>query len=429
LTTLLCSSRAGIEGDKGNIAERHRLLFRGVAYTLERRRDVGRRTWYLRVYLKEEKKYYRQALDSTNFEEAKDEARDLMAGITQKLKNGELIMSFSLAELRRHFTLHQEKLVESGQLAQSTYQQQSYHLRNGCKFLREKLPRGMDAKLSGFSGKIFEEYLQWRMRIAERRGGNILLCSIRSELLSIRKMFKFAKKHDWCIEKAIPQWDITIKRERPRRRRLAPGDVKEVSRLAQASVNDARTPKDRYMRQLRLSILRLMGACGLRSGEALALRNSDIEVRDSERVCLITIRAETTKVRKQRRFLLDPTPDMTQTGAAQNWLLEWVNKHQRHKSANDYVFAPYDDGARSVRGIYYKSYSEFRRVLEQHGFGWFDTYHCRHFWMTSRVERKQNLIKIAQLGGTSVSELVRTYTHIFDEIASREVNDERDGHC
>lgn len=104
-----------------------------------------------------------------------------------------------------------------------------------------------------------------------------------------------------------------------------------------------------------------------------------------------------------------------------NPLLMWL-KLQRNKEPGDFVFSAYDDGKRSARDVYYHAYKQLRKRLATLNLAWFDTYHCRHYWITTRLYAKESPYEIAALAGTSIKEIQSTYSHVLEELIGREMN-------
>lgn len=51
--------------------------------------------------------------------------------------------------------------------------------------------------------------------------------------------------------------------------------------------------------------------------------------------------------------------------------------------------------------------------------GWFDPYHCRHFFITAKLLAGEPIHIVAKACGTSVKEIESTYSHVLTEMASR----------
>ncbi len=184
----------------------------------------------MRLYLKEEGRYFRKSLGTQDPRQAKERATTELVHLLAKLETGQRILAISLADLKRRFVLDQEKQVADGRLALNTQRAHHYRIENGIKFLKEKLEKAnvLETRISAIDGAIFGEYLAWRLAGAEAAKRTLRRDVVRDELLTIRKMFLFAKKERWCTEKNIPNWDFTVEKEAPARERMTQRNYTDV---------------------------------------------------------------------------------------------------------------------------------------------------------------------------------------------------------
>ena len=113
-------------------------------------------------------------------------------------------------------------------------------------------------------------------------------------------------------------------------------------------------------------------------------------------------------------------------GKAINYLIRWIEEHQKHKKPDDHVFSVFETSRHDARDVYYTNYKSLRTRLKEFDLDWFDTYHCRHYWVTNRLLDGHSIHVIAKVAGTSVSEIESTYSHVMTEIASEQMNKLRD---
>ena len=146
---------------------------------------------------------------------------------------------------------------------------------------------------------------------------------------------------------------------------------------------------------------------GLRTSECLLLRRKDINV-VSGREIIITVRAETSKVRKTRQV-----PVMHSGGL---WLRDWLR--QRELKPDDLVFAVAKRGAHNS---FYRGFKQFREtILKPEGLEDADPYHARHQWCTDRLMSGESIHLVAKLAGSSTTEIERTYSNVIDLNIGRE---------
>lgn len=396
--------------------------------TLYRRKDLEHGSWFLRLYLKEEKRHFRKSLQTSDKREALELAQTEIVNLLSKVQMGQRILAISLGDLVRQYERYLGSQEKSGQLAHNTVRLNHYRIANGCKFLATVYDAGMQTKVSAIEGSSFNGYLQWRATEKSKvdKSATIRRDVVRDELLSIRKMFLYAKKERLCSERTVPEWDFAIEKQGPTRRRMTQRNYTDVLNVMRSWVANAKTERDKYNRILLRHIFLLIANSGMRSGEVFGLKNKDVEVREKLQECIVTIRPETSKIRKGRRItVLGSTGGRAQPAAKTNYLIRWITTYQRNKDPTDYVFSPYDSGTIRARDSYYHSYKSLRMELTKVGLEWFDTYHCRHFWITNRLLADESIHLVAQAAGTSTGEIEKTYSHVLTEMSTRKFGDKQ----
>jgi integrase len=396
--------------------------------TLYRRKDIEHGSWFLCVYLREEKRQYRVSLKTDDREHAKRKAESVLIDLLGRVRNGERILSPSLGDVLRAYDERQQQEVASGQISPRTVVLQRYRIRRGFEFLTTYHPAGLLTKIAAVDGEVFKEYLPWRQKLRAAKGADktIRRDVVRDELLAIRKVFKFAHAERLCPERSIPRWDFEVERSGPTRRRITQQDYTDFLNCARSWKGKAKSAKDRYHRELLQHFVLVVANTGLRTGELLALRNRDVQVREASKECLLTVRPETSKVRKGRQITVTPSyGGRVNSGAPINYLIRWIREHQVHKDPSDFVFAPFGNGKKSARDTYYHLYKQLRSDLKDIGLEWFDTYHCRHFWITNRLYAGEPIHLVAKAAGTSVSEIEQTYSNVLTELITKQFGEKR----
>jgi integrase len=277
------------------------------------------------------------------------------------------------------------------------------------KFLATKYKQGLEAKVTDIDGKVFHDYLAWRIETKKR--DTLRRDVVRDELLIIRKMFLWAKKEKLCSDKNIPNWDFVIEKEGPKRERINITHFKDFFNVVFMWTKEADGPDQIYNRAMLLHLCALVSISGLRSGEVFGLMNDDLEMRGDE--CLIKIRAETSKVRRDRQIVI-------LAEALEHWLAR-----RRHKEPSDYLFSPFHNGKVSGRDTFYHQYKSLRERLAEIELDWFDLYHCRHWWITNRLLAEEPIHLVARAAGTSVKEIESTYSHVMTELTTKRFNQKK----
>ncbi len=415
-------------GTRSAERDKQPIRFGRATATIYRRGDIENSSWFFRLYLKEEKRHYRKSLKTADRKEAFDLAHNEIVAILAKVQTGVRILAIALKDLVRRYKLHLQSQMDSGELARTTMRLNLYRVAHGCEFLATVYEAGMATKVSAIDGAVFDRYLKWRVekRATKHTGATIRRDVIRDELLSIRKMFLYAKKEKLCTEKSVPHWDFVIEKEAPARRRMTQRNYTDVTNAIRSWVKEAKNEKDLYHRRVLQSIFLLISNSGMRSGEVFGLRNRDVDVRATTAECVLTIRPETSKVRKGRRITLSASSGGRAKDTRRiNYLIRWIDEYQRHPNPNDFVFSGFDKGSISARDTYYHAYKQLRKKLAEIELDWFDTYHCRHFWITNRLLAEEPIHLVAKAAGTSVSEIESTYSHVLTELSTRKFGNKR----
>jgi integrase len=388
--------------------------------TLYRRADLSKSSWFFRIYLKEEGRHFRKSLKTGDLQAARELATNEVIQILAKVKSGERILAVSLADLRRRFSLHQQTLVEQGQLAKNTLDNHGTRLNHGINFLKHK-GKDPQTRISSLNGEIWNDYLEWRFAEAQSRGKTIRRDVVRDELLTIRKMFLYANKEKLCTEKVIPKWSFQVEKEGPKRQRMTQRNYADFLGCIYNWIKGAKNDREKYNRVLLRHFVLIVANSGMRSGELFGLKNKDVEVRPKANECLINIRPETSKVRQGRQISIHASyGGNVKRADPTNYLIRWMTDYQKFKEPGDYVFSTMDNGKQDARDVYYHNYKRLRVRLKELGIGWFDTYHCRHFWVTNRLLASEPIHLVAKAAGTSVAEIESTYSHVLGEIATKQ---------
>jgi|ERR1039458_4315314 integrase len=425
------SSQKRLYGTRGAVTDKEAIRFGKYRATIYRRGDVANSSYFLRFYLKDEGRYYRKSLQTQIRREAIALATTEVVNVLAKVESGQRILAISLGDLRRRFALDEEKQVLSGDLSANTQRQHHYRIEMGINFLRETLftTSVLETRVSAIDGRIFRDYLDWRFARSVAAKRTLRKDVVRDELLTIRKMFLYAKKEKLCSEKNIPNWDFKVEKQAPARERMTQRNYTDVINTLRRWASQAKTERDIYKRRMVQHFILLISNTGMRSGEAFGIRISDIEIHRTTDECVITIRPETSKVRRGRKIVLLAS-EGGRVGDTKkiNYLIRWIDQYQRHKKPADLVFATFDNKGRTkatASDVIYKGYGALRSELKKIRLDWFDPYHCRHFYITNRLLAGEPIHIVAKVCGTSVREIEATYSHVLTEMASRNFGNRR----
>jgi hypothetical protein len=386
----------------------HYIPFGGTRGAIYRRTDIANSSWFFRIHLKKEKRYYRVSLKTRNRAEALENAERVMRQVFTKVDTGQSVMAISLelGELVRAFRQHLANQVQTGQLRGRTETMQRYRVQIGLDFLKNKYPDGLRTRVSEIDGEVFKGYLSWRQAAvaAKRKNGTIRRDVVRDELIVVRKMFRYGLLQKLCTAKQLPVWDFAIEKNPPIRRRVGNDDIQSLMDVMAEWNSEPAVPAEEYHRFLVMCVVLLVEGSGLRSGEVFGLKNKFVEPL-GPRQLRVTVKAETSKVGRERVIRVDDP-----------FLIEfWIEKYQRFHDPDDYFFSPYKSGNVSARDVFYHAYRALRERLKKLDLQWLDLYHCRHWYITQRLMAKESIHLVAKAVGTSVAQIEKTYSNVLTE--------------
>lgn len=407
-------------GKVGYEIDKRVVPFGNHKFTLYKRSDVQNSSWIFRIHLKEEDRHYRRSLGTTDYNEALKASTTAVIELLATVKSGQRVLALRLADLHRKFSLMMDRKVEQGEISKNTWKNQNYRVRLGLEFIKTKYKHGLETRITDIDGKVFNDYLDWRIASNKEKGRGLRRDVIRDELLVIRKMFHFAIKNSLCHQKSVPVWDFAVEKQGPTRERITFKErtifIRKVLRWAFVEPKDSTSDQLKYHRMMVASLISLAESSGMRSGEIFGLTNNDVsKIGDNEH--LINIRGETSKVKKSRQIIVQSRS-----------LKTWIKDHQKWKERTDFLFAPFHDGKTSARDTFYHQYGAIREALKPDNLDWYDLYHCRHWWITQRLLAGEDIYQIAQAAGTSVKEIEQTYSHVLTAETTRKFNKKKVEH-
>ena len=380
--------------------------------------------WHFRMWLADEKKYARISLKtrlkSTAFEKAKDLYLDILADI----KGGKKHFSITTKAGVEMYIKHRQKDVETGLIVSGRLTTIKTHLQHWLDYI------GRDVKLKELSRHGCEDYFFERMK---KNNGNIKQITVQNEQSTINSCISYLFKNNEANIEAFEfkkLQKVDTNNEAIRRATFTGEEYKKLYKAANA-YSKHRTNKldldEWYVRQMVRHYILIAANSGLRVGEQMQLRWADVAT-DNKMIdgemrlfAKINVRAETSKVRKSRWFYC----------RGGNYVSR-LKKLSRHTEQNDLIFSL--DGKTQItkRSLLY----HFHKIVELADIENAKErdlvpYSLRHFMITQRIMAGLSLRNIADMCGTSETQIERTYYHLNDEIrltnAAAEFKRSKDG--
>jgi site-specific recombinase XerD len=404
---------------------------------LFKRTDVRKSSWWVRVYLADEGKYWSKSTREDALEAARAKAIDLvMEHVFAPKATGHFAVSPPLGSVVSEYLSY----LSTEKMSQHTRDNLKRRLGLCMQFLLSRqgeitgaqaaihdsitlwFKRALEKengtspvstlKLKDVDGHAFMDYLEWRLK----SNPNLRHDTVAMELGTIKRMFKWAKTKNLCGESSIPVWDFKLEKDSAKRKRLDSDEADRVLAMAKAwSEQPTTTEREAYGRHMLYYVMAVMAGTGMRTGEVLGLKNRNVKP-TAVNECKVTI--DKTKA-NPRAIPVNGTPCM---------LLEWISKHQIHKDPDDYVFSRHKSGTEFAEGALHKTGDKFKKeILKPAKLDFVTPYHQRHHFVSECLRAGGNIIDVAAYCGTSPRVISKTYSHITGEDAGvRVLNKLRD---
>ena len=365
--------------------------------------------WHFRLWLEKEKKYVRRSLRTRKRTEAVELAKDMYLEMYANIKQGKSYYSITCEQAAEKYLEARLKDYEVGQISLSRYRTIRTHLKTWKEFI------GAKKRLKDLTRKDCEGYYEWRY---ERTGGKVRLTTVHGEQMTINSMMKWLKRAD---EATIDGFDFKkLKKdgeneENVRRQTLTNEEYNDLIKAMRklCSEKNCKNEVELTWRKLTQMFVLVATNSGLRVGEQKQLRWKDVQVemhkdKDGNTVKLarIVVRAATSKVRKGRTLL-----------CRNGQYFERIQEIFGKRSAEDLVFSI--DGKRIINlktlNKYFRAMLKAAEIRDVVGRG-IVLYSLRHFMITQRIMAGLGYRAIADMCGTSVMMIEKTYWHLNDEV-------------
>jgi integrase len=378
--------------------------------------------WQMRMWLAKEGKYARFSLRTRNRDTAIDKAKKHFYELMAQQMAGKTYFSKTAKQGVEEYLKQRAKDVEAELIVKGRYGTIKTHLEHWLNYI------GRDTKLKEMERTDCENYLHSRTKT--KRSLNVSQTTVANEQSTINAMIAWLYKRN---ETYIDSFDFKplkrIDRDDEALRRSTFTDeeivviktkLEEYIVSAKAAINEeGNITKAVTAYYLLISIL-----TGLRRGEQLQLRWCDIEWMEKNvqgkaedetySLVKITVRAETTKVRKTRRFVVKDWEyfDELFKLLQPRYVKATKGKKDVIPFAQTLIFSMNGTSPITARAIQYN----FDKIVELAEIKETDTrdlvpYSFRHYFITDRINRGATPTQVAETCGTSTAQIEKTYYH------------------
>ncbi len=365
--------------------------------------------WQFRMWLIGEGKYARKSLRTRSQSTAIEKGKEYYLEIFANQKMGKTYFSLTTKEGVQKYIEHRNKDVETGLIVSGRLITIKTHLQHWLEFI------GKDTKLKELERTDCEDYFYHRVKKSKKMVKQVTVQNEQSTINSCMKyLFRNNETHFEAFDfKKMPKIDRN--NEAIRRATFTNDEYQSLykeMRVYCSKSNKKVDDDERLIRNIVRFYILIAANSGLRVGELRQLRWSDvtIESRNSngeERLLAkIQVRAETSKVRNSRLFYC--------RGGEHFKRLKELTKHD---SEDALIFSIDGEEVLSKRTVLYHFHKLVDLAkIENREKRDLVPYSLRHFMITQRIMSGLNFAQIADMCGTSVAQIERTYYHLNDEI-------------
>jgi len=364
--------------------------------------------WQSRMWLPKENKYARKSLRTRSETTAIEKGKAAYLEIYANLQQGKTYFSISTKEGVERYLSFRMRDVELGHIVKGRHATIATHLQHFLSFI------GKDTKLKELERTDCENYFYHRHKATN---GTVKQVTVQNEQSTINAMIKWLHKNgethiDGFDFKKLPRLDKG--NDAVRRATLTNDEWERIYRTLRTYTAKHNKLDDAELRVRKIvqHYILIAANSGLRVGEQRQLRWSDVQLEThvvngkEQTLARIHVRAETSKVRTSRTFL-----------CRSGLYFERLREITKPNSSAELVFTVDGEKPLSKRALLY----HWHKMLELADIADRETrdlvpYSLRHFMITQRIMSGLTFRQIADMCGTSISQIEKTYYHLNDEI-------------
>ena len=378
--------------------------------------------WQMRMWLGKEKKYARFSLRTRNRDTAIDKAKKYYHELMAQQLAGKTYFSKTTKQGVEEYLKQRALDVEAELIVKGRYGTIKTHLEHWLDFI------GRDTKLKELERTDCENYLHSRTKTKKKI--NVSQTTVANEQSTINAMLSWLYRRNETYIEAFdfkPLKRIDRGDEALRRSTFTDEEVIVIKQELEKYITEAKSNVDEEGNMSKVIngyYLLISIITGLRRGEQLQLKWSDIKwleknvkgqaEDDTYSLVKITVRAETTKVRKTRHFVIKDWEYFDELFKLLQPRYVKANKENKKIKAfgDTFVFSANGMSMLTPRAIGY----HFDKMVELAEIKDTDTrdlvpYSFRHYFITDRINRGATPTQVAETCGTSTAQIEKTYYH------------------
>ena len=379
--------------------------------------------WQFRLWLAKERKYARFSLKTRNRSTAEDKAKLHYHELMALQMQGKSYFSLTTKDGVAMYLEQRQKDVDAKLIVKGRYSTISTHLEHWLEFIKR------DLKLKELERTDCEDYFAERTKT--KKGLKISQTTVENEQSTINAMMAWLyKRKETYIDgfdfKKLPKIDRG--KEENRRDLFTDAEFKAIGVALDGYIKEAEkdlTNAENLVQAITGYYLGFNSITGLRRGEQLQLRWNDIEEMEHKEsrnkkfdLLKITVRGETSKVRKTRKVVVKDTGYFDGLLRLQIIRLNEKIKESEMKKrlGGNLMYSVNNKTPITPRAIGY----HFNKILKLAKISNIETrdlvpYSFRHYFITQRVNSNLPPAAVAEMCGTSITQIEKTYYHTTDE--------------
>jgi len=378
--------------------------------------------WQMRMWLGKEKKYARFSLRTRNRDTAIDKAKKKYHELMAQQLAGKTYFSKTTKQGVEEYLKQRALDVKAELIVKGRYGTIKTHLEHWLEFI------GRDTKLKELERTDCENYLHSRTKTKKKI--NVSQTTVANEQSTINAMLSWLYRRNETYIEAFdfkPLKRIDRGDEALRRSTFTDEEVIVIKQELEKYITEAKGNVDEEGNMSKVIngyYLLISIITGLRRGEQLQLKWSDIKwleknvkgqaEDDTYSLVKITVRAETTKVRKTRHFVVKDWEYFDELFKLLQPRYVKANKENKKIKAfgDTFVFSANGMSMLTPRAIGY----HFDKMVELAEIKDTNTrdlvpYSFRHYFITDRINRGATPTQVAETCGTSTAQIEKTYYH------------------
>lgn len=362
--------------------------------------------WQYQQWIKDEKKYIRISLKTTDREIATEIAEKKFADTLGRIHSGEKIFSITAQEFCDRYLQHLQKRVTLGSIRASFSRAIKYHLNHYLSFV------GSATKIQSIPAEKFRDFAGYRRNQIPQPG----FLNIKDSQHAIGTLYRWGMEEQLLTRKSLPKWaEFRIPTTEGKRQGMEHGDYNTIVTVSKVWDKKGTTYRDKYERKHLHNFIVIQSWYGFRTGEVLGLVWGDVKLRDDERA-EIRIREETTKRGKARMCM------------GRGDIFRRIRSYSKYTSPTDHVFSSFMSGRKWNLNEFYAKWQELVGEVKQK-YPSFDAskslYDLRHFYISSRLRTGDSPWLIAKYCGTSAEMIGKHYDNVTDIQVSQKILSKR----